>query len=252
MEKYEAILRMWRSFAVKSETDIDLRLHHFRELFAYHSGKIENEAVTWHDTHEIFANGRALRYTGDPRALFEQRNQKLCYALLRAKIAAREPLSLALILETHRALTEGTYDERRYIDLGERPGTFKKNDYVTGRWEVGAPPDEVEAELASLLEELSELPPGTDILRAAAYLHARFEFIHPFADGNGRVGRTLLNYFLMTRDHPPVILHEEDKASYYAALESYDRSEELQPMVDFLREQLIRTWERTLARNESQ
>jgi len=225
---------MWRGFRVEAQADIDLRLHHFSELFAYHSGKIENDEITWHDTHEIFANGRVLNFTGSPRALFEQRNQKLCYELLKDKLAAKEPLSLGLILEIHRVLTEGTYDERRYIALGERPGAFKKHDYVTGRAEVGSLPENVEADLADLLAELAELPPG-DILTAGAYLHARFEFIHPFADGNGRVGRTLLNYFLMLQDHPPIVIHDEDKAAYYAALERYDVSEDLRPMEEFLR-----------------
>ena len=248
MNNYDTILRLWQSWNVRTETDIDRRLDNFRILFAYHSGKIENEAITWHDTREIFENGKALNFTGDPRALFEQRNQKLCYELLKGKIAAREPLSVGLILEMHRVLTEGTYDERRYVELGERPGAFKKHDYVTGRAEVGSLPEEVEGDLAALLAELADLPEGADLLQAGAYLHARFEFIHPFADGNGRVGRTLLNYFLMTHDHPPIVIHDEDKAAYYAALERYDVGEEIQPMADFLRGQLERTWEKTLAR----
>ena len=250
MSNYEKILRLWRGWNVRTELDIDRHLENFRVLFAYNSGKIENDAITWHDTREIFENGKAVNFTGDPRALFEQRNQKLCYELLKGKIAAREPLSIALILEMHRVLTEGTYDERRYIELGERPGEFKKHDYVTGRAEVGSLPEEVEGDLSGLLAELAELPPGADLLKAGAYLHARFEFIHPFADGNGRVGRTLLNYFLMTHGHPPIVIHDEDKADYYAALERYDVGEELQPMVDFLHGQAERTWEKTLAREK--
>ena len=250
MSNYERMLRLWKSWNVRTEADIDRRLDHFRLLFAYNSGKIENEAITWHDTREIFENGKALNFTGDPRALFEQRNQKLCYELLKSKIAAREPITLDLIREVHRVLTEGTYDERRYVELGERPGAFKKHDYVTGRAEVGSLPEEVEGDLSALLAELAELPPDADVLQAAAYFHARFEFTHPFADGNGRVGRTLLNYFLMTHGHPPVVIHDEDKTAYYAALERYDVGEEIQPMADFLRGQLERTWEKTLAREK--
>ena len=251
MSNYEKMLRLWQSWDVRTETDIDQRLENFRVLFAYHSGKIENEAITWHDTREIFENGKVSGFTGNPRALFEQRNQKLCYELLKGKLAAREPLSLSLILEIHRVLAEGTYDERRYIALGERPGAFKKHDYATGRAEVGSLPEDVEGDLAALLAELAELPPDADILKAGAYLHARFEFIHPFADGNGRAGRTLLNYFLMLRNHPPVVIHDEDKAAYYAALERYDTDEELQPMVDFLRQQTVKAWEKTLARRKN-
>ncbi|MDR3313342.1 MAG: Fic family protein [Oscillospiraceae bacterium] len=241
---YANILAHWRQLDVRTETDLDLQLENFRVLFAYHSGKIENDEITWHDTREIFENGRAINFTGNPRALFEQQNQRLCYAALRARFAAREPLSLGMIREIHAMLTAGTYDERRFLALGERPGQFKRHDYVIGRAEVGAAPEDVEGELAALLAELEALPPEADTLRAGAYMHARFEWIHPFADGNGRVGRTLLNYFLMLRNHPPLIIYEDEKADYYAALERYDAAEELEPLVNFLQRQTQRAWQR--------
>lgn len=80
-----------------------------------------------------------------------------------------------------------------YLENGESSGEFKKYDYVTGIREVGSPPDAVEADLNDLLAEIGESGSAAP-LKAGAYLHARFEYIHPFADGNGRVGRTLLNY----------------------------------------------------------
>ncbi|MCL2031116.1 MAG: Fic family protein, partial [Oscillospiraceae bacterium] len=152
-----------------------------------------------------------------------------------------------LIKETHGILTGGTYDARRYIEQGERPGEFKKHDYVTGIAEVGSLPEEVERDIEELLTELSEYA-GTDNLMAAAYFHARFEHIHPFADGNGRTGRALLNYFLMIHDHPPLIIREENKTAYYEALFAYDTAEDLGPMTAFLKDQAERTWEKTLER----
>ncbi|GHV30524.1 hypothetical protein FACS1894167_11510 [Synergistales bacterium] len=248
VDKYEEIVAMWRQFHVNSGSDIDLRLSNFKILFAYNSGKIENEAITYHDTREIFENGRVLSFTGDPRAVFEQENQKLCYEFLKDKIAAKEVSNLPLIKEIHAILTSGTYDERRYIVQGERPGQFKKHDYVIGREEVGSLPEDVESDLQELLDELEEYE-DKDILKAASYYHARFEYIHPFADGNGRVGRTLLNYYLMIHDHPPMIIFDEDKAEYYSALTSYDQSEELEPMYKFLRHETERTWEKTVKIN---
>ena len=58
MGLYEKAVALWRSWQVRSVADIDLRLDSFRVLFAYHSGKIENPEVTYHDTREIFENGR--------------------------------------------------------------------------------------------------------------------------------------------------------------------------------------------------
>lgn len=80
-------------------------------------------------------------------------------------------------------------------------GEFKRHDYITGIYEIGSPASEVERELAELVEEINGYD-GEDILKSAAYLHLKFEYIHPFADGNGRVGRTLTNYFLLINAHP--------------------------------------------------
>ena len=250
MDRYGQTVALWQSFQIHAESDLDLRLDNFRILFAYHSGKIENAQVTLHDTREIFENGKVLNYSGDPRAMFEQQNQKLCYEFLKPKIIAKQALTLDLIREVHAVLTSGTYDERRFVQQGERPGAFKKHDYVTGREEVGSPPEYVEADLTELLEELREYT-EKDTLKVAAYFHARFEYIHPFADGNGRVGRALFNYFLMENNHPPLIVYDEDKAAYYHALECYDRDENLEPMAAFLKQQTEKTWKKTLERNNS-
>mgnify|MGYP000042057778 FL=1 len=248
MDEYAQIVRLWQQYAIGTEADIDLRLDSFRILFAYHSGKIENPEISYHDTREIFENGRVVNFTGSPRAIFEQRNQKLCYDFLKPRIIARKPITIALIKETHAILTAGTYDETRYIQQGERPGAFKKHDYVTGIEEVGSLPEDVEHDMQELLATLQELA-GKDPLKTATYFHVRFEYIHPFADGNGRVGRTLLNYLLMTRDHPPLIVYDEDKRDYYAALEQYDRNEDYQPMYAFLKKETVRTWEKALERD---
>lgn len=245
MEQYEKAVALWKSWQVRSAADIDLRLDSFRVLFAYHSGRIENPEITYHDTREIFENGRVVNYTGNPRAIFELQNQKLCYEAIKERLAVKEPLSVELVREIHKILTSGTYDERRYLENGERPGEFKKHDYVTGINEVGSPPDEVEADLEELLAEIAES--GTSApLKAGAYFHARFEYIHPFADGNGRVGRTLLNYWLMLNDHPPLIVYDDDKQDYYDALQQYDEQEILMPLVEFFQKETVLTWKRSL------
>ncbi len=55
----------------------------------------------------------------------------------------------------------------------------------------------------------------------------------------------------MTHDHPPLIVYDDDKAAYYAALLRYDEDEEIDELYCFLREQTIKTWEKTLKRNNS-
>lgn len=249
MATYQQIREMWKGYHIHTTDQLEKCLDNFRILFAYHSGKIENEKITYHDTREIFKNGKVLNFTGDPRTLFEQQNQKLCYEYLKQKIVDREPVTIPLVKEVHGILTAGSYDETRFLARQERPGAFKRHDYVTGRNEVGSAPEDVERDLTELLKEVNDYQ-GDDVLKAAAYFHVRFEYIHPFADGNGRVGRTLLNYYLMTHKEPPLIVYDEDKKAYYAALERYDTEEDLQSMCEFLIAETEKTWEKTLEREQ--
>ena len=248
MPDYSDILALWQSYNIQMQSDIDLHLDSFRILFAYNSGKIENASITYHDTREIFENGKVQGFSGDTRTLFEQQNQKLCYEYLKPLIIKKQSITKTFIKEVHAILTSGTYDTRRFVELGERPGEFKKHDFVTGVDEVGSLPEDVENDMQDLLDEIAEYE-SKDVLKAAAYFHLRFEYIHPFADGNGRVGRALLNYYLMIYNYPPIIIFEDDKNQYFNALALYDRDEEMQPMYDFLVSQTLKTWEKAYERD---
>ena len=238
---YEEIARWWRERNPKTADELDTVLENFRILFAYHSNSIEGAPISYHDTREIFENGEVIGYTGELRTLFEVQNQKNCYELLKGPIVERRPITPELILEIHESLMHGCYDERRW-NQGERPGEYKKHDYVTGDG-IGSVAGDVATEIEALCKELEEAE-HKDILTEAAYLHLRFETIHPFADGNGRVGRTLMNYYLMINDHPPLVIYQEDKRTYYMALAVYDNTEELTGFVEFMKEELEKTWRR--------
>lgn len=236
---YENILNYWKQKPLDTVSDVDTALDNFRVLFAYNSNKIENPNTSYHDTREVFDNGRVVGYTGELRTLFEIQNQKICYELLREKIVRRELVTVDLILEIHRILMNGCYDTSRW-EQGEQPGLFKQHDYVTGDG-VGLAPEDVESGILDLCEEVNAAP-ADKALTIASYLHLKFESIHPFADGNGRVGRTLLNYYLMTHGYPPAVLYEEDKKTYYMALAVYDKTEDISGFEQFLMEQTIKTW----------
>lgn len=239
---YEKIVSEWKAKPLSSVADVDAALDNFRVLFAFNSNKIENPNTTYHDTREIFDNGKVTGYTGDLRTLFEIQNQKNCYEYLKDKIVAKDSITPELIQDTHRILMSGCYDESRWAQ-GERPGQYKKHDYMTGVG-VGSAPEEVETDIRSLCDEINQAP-DDKALTVAAYLHLRFESIHPFADGNGRVGRTIMNYYLMTHGLPPTVLYEEDKEAYYLALAVYDKSEEISGFEEFLKEQTIKTWSKS-------
>jgi len=247
LEKYAEALVLWQSYHIASAATLDKCLENFRILFAFHSGKLKNEDITYAKTREIFKSEWVLNYTGNPRALFEQQNQKLCYEVLKEKIIKKDPLSVEFIQEIHKVLTSGTYDERRYIKNGERPGQFRKQDEVAGHSEDGSSAETVESDLRELINEVNEYG-GESALKVATYFHAKFQFIHPFASGNGRVGRTLLNYYLMVNNHPPLIIYDEYKQFYYESLQKYYEDEELHALYEFLKFQVEKTWEKSIVR----
>ena len=247
MAGYQDVVSFWKSKHIRSSAELDEMLNTTKIALAYHSGKLENDNITYHDTREIFEHDSVTAYTGDLRTLFEIGNAKRAYEQLLQWFDVKPEIDTSLIRQLHFFLTNGTYDERRW-QLGERPGEFKKHDYVTGKEEVGALPEDVEEELAELCDELRDLS-ESEAFTAACYFHVKFENIHPFADGNGRVGRLLLNYILLLHDLPPVVIHEEDRKAYYDALEAWDTDQVLAPMQQFLEAQTVKTWEKRMERN---
>jgi len=248
MTKYEKTVNFWQCKKISNDAELAEAMNGHSIAFAYHSGKLENDLVTYNDTREIFEHDGVSSYTGDLRTLFEISNAKDANEFLLESFNERRILDEELIKDFQRRLTQKTYDTRRW-QLGERPGEYKKHDYVTGKNEIGAAPDDVSEELCELLEEMIDISDEKAII-AAAYYHAKFENIHPFADGNGRTGRLTMNYFLLLHNHPPIIIHENDRKAYYSALEAWDERQELIPLVDFLKEQTVKTWEKQIERSD--
>lgn len=233
---------MTKRINIRTIDDFEKELYDFKIIFAYHSNKIENDEIDYHNTREIFENGSVTGFTGNLRTLYEIQNQTICYEYLKEPIINKKKMDIDFIKMVHYKLTRGTYDEYRYTVNGERAGEFKKHDYVTGVNEVGSYPHEVESHLKELLEEVNSYD-GEDHFTVGVYFHAMFEHIHPFADGNGRVGRTLMNYYFMTHDIAPVVVYNEDKKEYYHALEVFDKEDsDIVPLKNFIEREQEKTW----------
>jgi Fic family protein len=98
----------------------------------------------------------------------------------------------------------------------------------------GAHPKRVNTLLKDLLDwyhkHKSTYPP----LLLAAVVHNQFEHIHPYQDGNGRVGRILLNYILIQNKYPPVNVRQQDRIRYYETLQTYHKTGDLKTTIKFL------------------
>ncbi len=234
------IVQKWHEKKIQSGSDLEVALSGQAISLAYHSNKLEYPDVTYDDTREIFMTGRVSGYSGKVRTLIAIQNARTAWDLFKDSFSDMRPIDETLVKEFHRELTSGTYAEDRYRH-GERPGEYKIGDYVTGRYEVGAPPEDVPEEMRELTEEMQDVP-ANKVLTAAAYFHVKFENIHGFADGNGRTGRLLMNYFLACNDYPIIIIREDSRDEYMSALEAWDFSQKLEPMVELLESQMIKNW----------
>lgn len=239
---FNEVVAAWQAKKLNTAFDYFAALTKFCIEFTYNSNNVENGSLNYHTTKEVYEDKPLTASGVNPRDLFEARNTKFAFSYLFKCLEKKEPLSLNMIKHVHKLVTYGTYDEARW-EKGERPGEFKKGDYVVGFTEEGSFADEVNRDLQELLDEVTDATESNgDAVTVASYFHLRFEQIHPFADGNGRVGRLLLCYYLLYRNYPPVNIYFEDRETYYMALEVYDRTGEISGFKTFLQEQIAKTW----------
>lgn len=90
---YVDIIKKWKEKKIDSIEKLDQQLSNFRIIFAYNSGAIENSQITYHDTREIFENGKVVNFSGDTRTIFEIENQRKCYNYLAPKIINKDPIT---------------------------------------------------------------------------------------------------------------------------------------------------------------
>ena len=181
--------------------------------FTYDSNAIEGNSLTLKDVAVILFDKEAVP-NKSLREIYETRNSRVVVDMIlkrRFKISHRD------IIKMHRLLMK---------DIEIRTGYKKIPNviYRTEREVRTTPPEEVESEMTSLIEwcNKSDLHP----LERASVFHGRFEKIHPFEDGNGRVGRFLVNVILVNNGYPPVIIRKTSRQAYMAALAVFDNGHE--------------------------
>ena len=117
MTDYEKAVALWQRKKITTDAELAEVLNSHSIAFAYHSGKIENEKITYNDTREIFEHDGVVSYTGDLRTLFEIRNAKDANELLLSAFSERRILNERLLREFQYRLTQNTYDTRRWENV---------------------------------------------------------------------------------------------------------------------------------------
>lgn len=238
---YQELAERWRCL---TDDDKLVLLDSFAVDFSYHSGGIENDQITLHDTREIFDCDGVSSFTGDLRTIYEIANLKSMWRWTVEMLGNGFRFDVEELLLCHKTLTRGTYDERRW-KIGERPGEFKHHMYEVADG-VGDAPEQVPLAVESMLAEVREaLVHGNDTftgLSIASYLHAVLVDIHPFADGNGRVARQMTNMVLLQENLPPTLVPKTDRMAYFGALDAYHFEDELDPLRQLLAVETIKRW----------
>ena len=177
----------------------------------YNSNAIENSTLTLNETEKILLQ-QTLSRNVTVREVLEARNLARVAEYTRNKAVAVE-LTQDLIVLLHRMLMGGIDDAiaGRFRQTGE---------YVRVGSYIAPAPERVERMMASvLLDYASDL--DSYFLDKIAGFHLEFETIHPFCDGNGRIGRVIINFQLCKLRFPPVIIRDKEKEIYYQAFEDY-------------------------------
>ena len=218
------------------ETKGDLRVLHlsdmdwtrFKEAFTYDTNAIEGSLVEANEVADILEK-REWPKDKTKEDISETYGVAEAIDYIRA---TKEQVSLKLIKELHRIVFKNSKPfAGKFRAKGVEVVVADGYGNVVHR---GAPSARVEGLLMELVgwygKNKRKYPP----LVLAAVVHNQFENIHPFQDGNGRVGRLLLNNVLLKHGLPPVNIELKNRIEYYAALQADEKKGDIRPMLELI------------------
>lgn len=203
----------------------------------YNSNAIENSTLTLEETERILMQVHLDRYVTE-REIFEAKNLARVVSYIESKAKEHE-LTLDIILLLHRMLISNIRD-----DIA---GRFRMgNEYVRVGNHIAPAPIEVRNRLEDMLIEYNSHK-FESIVKRIAMLHLRFEYTHPFVDGNGKIGRVLNNYVLIREGYVPINIKFVDRQRYYDAFQEFDRTSSSKIMEKIVTDALTNSYYKRLA-----
>ena len=186
----------------------------------FNSNAIENSTLTLKETEKILLDKEVSRNVS-VREIFEAKNLARVMEYFELK---RNELSLTTetILLVHKMLIENIDDNIA--------GHFRtKNEYVRVGSHIAPAPEHVERMVDAILSEYESNIDDYPIDKIAKF-HLDFETIHPFLDGNGRIGRVIVNFQLNKLGFPNLIIRDKEKKIYYQSFREYNDSKNTKTM----------------------
>lgn len=203
----------------------------------YNSNAIENSTLSLEETEKILMQIDLDRYISE-RELFEAKNLARVVDYIQSK-AVEQELSLEVMLLLHKMLLSNIRD-----DIA---GRFRKeNEWVRVANHIAPNPKEVPNLLHEMLVQY-HTKHLDNIVKRIAILHLTFEHIHPFVDGNGRIGRALNNYALIREQYVPINIKFIDRNEYYDAFREFDLQQKTAIMEGVVGRALCQSYHKRLA-----
>ncbi|MFH0752393.1 MAG: Fic family protein [archaeon] len=195
----------------------------FTEKFTYNTNAIEGSNVAYPEVQ------RLLSHEEKPDSLDDRETLNVAEAVDYIR-KTKEGFSLGLIKELHKICFKNTKSFAGNL-RAVRVVVMDGNGKVVHE---GVPPKEVKKMLLELVDWYKTHKDKYPPLLLAAVVHNQFENIHPFQDGNGRVGRLLLNYVLLKHKYPPINILLKDRQIYYKTLQLFEKAGDVKPTLKFL------------------
>lgn len=201
----------------------------FTEEFVFNTNAIEGSKIQREEVPEILHKPKA-------EDAEEIETKGVANAVNYIK-ATKENLSIKLIKKLHEICFKGSKSFAGQLRSVEVAVVDSKGEVM----HRGVPSSQLHLALKDMVSWYGENKKKFKPLVLAAIIHNQFEYIHPFQDGNGRVGRLLLNVVLLKNKYPPINITLEDRSEYYWTLQEYQKNQNLKPTVEFLVKQYKKT-----------
>ena len=216
------VLREQKSMKLKGNL-----YHNTQIIFAYNTNQIEGSKLTEDQTRYIYETNTLLTEKESITNLDDIIETANHFKLVDYMLdVADKNLTEEMIKEFHKILKEGTSDSRKdWFSVGD----YKKLVNGVGGLNTTSPKD-VERDMKKLLEWYENIEKFT--INEIIEFHAKFEKIHPFQDGNGRVGRIIVFKECLKNNIQPFIILDKDKLFYYRGLYQYQTNKEKGYLID--------------------
>ncbi len=191
----------------------------------YHTNRIEGSTLTEPDTAAILFDNAALPDKSLTEHL-EAKNHQTALNFLFEHVLKNEKLNEDFVLKLHGILMNGIQPDA---------GLYRRHAVrIVGANVPTANYLRIPTLIPSVIQEAAMAKRTNDIVGLSANVHARFEQIHPFSDGNGRVGRLLLTAMLLVANFAPAVIRQEQKRLYYTYLHKAQTQGDLSQLEDYL------------------